>query len=222
MAKNANQLLLDLPLRPALGREDFFVTTANHQAVNAIDKWPDWPNPVLVLSGPSGSGKSHLGQVWRMATGADKITPQQLKIDDLPTLMQKGSLLVEDLPDQKLDETALFHLINMAREQKGFLLLTSQQPAAGWDIKLPDLASRLAAAGSARLNEPDDDLLRAIIIKQFSDRQLSVSEDTVSFMLARMERSAQAACELVEKIDKLAMQQKANITKRFVSGILNA
>lgn len=222
MAKNANQLLLDLPLRPALGREDFFVTTANHQAVNAIDKWPDWPNPVLVLSGPSGSGKSHLGQVWRMATGAEKTTPQQLNIDDVPNLMQKGALLVEDLPGPNLDETALFHLINFVREQKGFLLLTSQQPAAAWDVKLPDLASRLAAAGSARLNEPDDDLLRAIIIKQFSDRQLSISEDTVSFMLARMERSAQAACELVEKIDKSAMQQKANITKRFVSGILNA
>ena len=222
MAKNANQLLLDLPLRPALGREDFFVTPANHQAVNAIDKWPDWPNPVLVLSGPSGSGKSHLGQVWRMATGAEKITPQQLKIDDVPNLMQKGALLVEDLPGPNLDETALFHLINFVREQKGFLLLTGQQPAAAWNVKLPDLASRLAAAGSARLNEPDDDLLRAIIIKQFSDRQLSISEDTVSFMLARMERSAQAACELVEKIDKLAMQQKANITKRFVSGILNA
>ena len=221
MAKNANQLLLDLPLRPALGREDFFVTSANHQAVTAIDKWPDWPNPVLVLSGPSGSGKSHLGQVWRMAARADKATPQQLIIDDLPSLMQNGALLVEDLPGTNLDETALFHLINLAREQKGFVLLTSQTPAAKWQIKLPDLASRLSVAGSARLNEPDDDLLRAIIIKQFSDRQLSVTEDTVSFMLARMERSAQAACALVEKIDKLAMQQKANITKRFVSGILN-
>ncbi len=222
MAKNANQLLLDLPLRPALGREDFFVTTANHQAVNAIDKWPDWPNPVLVLSGPSGSGKSHLGQVWRMATGAAKASPQQLNIDDLPTLMEKGALLVEDLPGPNLDETALFHLINLVREHKGFLLLTSKQPAASWKISLPDLSSRLAVAGSARLNEPDDDLLRAIIIKQFSDRQLSVTEDTVSFMLARMERSAQAACALVDKIDTLAMQQKANITKRFVSGILNA
>lgn len=231
------QLVLDLPLRPALGRDDFFVSSANEQAVAAIDKWPDWPNPVQVLTGAQGSGKSHLAEVWRQASGAQKITAKQLDIEQLPFYLSNGALLVEDLPGEVgpgkavpgevgpgggLDETALFHLINLTREQGAFLLLTALKPPAQWNIQLADLASRLAAAGSVGLAEPDDVLLRAILIKQFSDRQITVDEAIISFMLARMERSAGAARDLVTKIDNEALRQKANVTRPFVSAIMNS
>ena len=236
------QLVLDLPLRPALGRDDFFVSSANEQAVAVIDKWPDWPNPVQVLTGAQGSGKSHLAEVWRQASGAQKITAKQLDIEQLPFYLSNGALLVEDLPGEvgpgeavpgeavpgkpvpggALNETALFHLINLTREQGAFLLLTALKPPAQWNIQLADLASRLAAAGSVGLAEPDDVLLRAILIKQFSDRQITVDEAIISFMLARMERSAGAARDLVTKIDNEALRQKANVTRPFVSAIMSS
>ncbi len=221
MGDVAKQLVLDLPFRPALGRDDFFVSPTNEQAVAAIDNWPDWPNPVMVLTGPQGCGKSHLGQVWRQASNAQKITVDQLIIEQLPHYLSGGALLVEDLPGTDLDETALFHLINLSKEQGAFLLLTALRPAATWGVQLADLSSRLAAAGSVGLSEPDDVLLRAILIKQFSDRQINVDEAIISFMLARMERSAGAARDLVAEIDREALRQKANVTRPFVSAIMN-
>jgi len=221
MANIPRQLALDLPFRPALGREDFFVAASNQQAVAAIDQWPDWPNPVMVLTGPPGCGKSHLGQVWRQTSAAQKITAEQLDIENLPAWLADGALLVEDLPGKSLDEKALFHLINLTKEQGACLLLTASIPPAHWDVSLPDLASRLAAAGSAVLSEPDDVLLRAILIKQFADRQINVDEAIISFMLTRMERSARAARDLVAKIDREALRQKANVTRPFVSAIMN-
>lgn len=226
MATIPQQLALDLPFRPALGRDDFFVAASNEQAVAAIDQWPNWPNPVLILNGPEGCGKSHLAEVWRHSSAANKVTAGKLKIEQLPSLLEAGALLVENLPREQssgenLDENALFHLINLTKEQGAFLLLTASQPAANWGVKLPDLKSRLAAAGSATLSEPDDALLRAILIKQFADRQINVDEAIISFMLTRMERSARAARGLVEEIDREALRQKANVTRPFVSAIMN-
>jgi len=221
MANIPRQLVLDLPFRPALGRDDFFVAPSNEQAVAVIDQWPDWPNPVLVLVGPQGCGKSHLSEVWRQASHAKKITADQLAVENLPTFLSDGALLVEDLPGSALDETALFHLINLTREQGAYLMLIATTPPPTWQVRLPDLASRLAAAGHVTLSEPDDTLLRAILIKQFADRQINVDEAIVSFMLTRMERSARAARDLVAEIDSEALRQKANVTRPFVSAIMN-
>ncbi len=221
MANIPRQLVLDLPFRPALGRDDFFVAPSNEQAVASIDQWPDWPNPVLVLVGPQGAGKSHLSEVWRQASHAQKITGEQLAVENLPTLLSDGALLVEGLPGSGLDETALFHLINLSREQGAYLMLTATTPPSAWQVRLPDLVSRLAAAGHVVLSEPDDTLLRAILIKQFADRQINVDEAIISFMLTRMERSARAARDLVAEIDKEALRQKANVTRPFVSAIMN-
>lgn len=220
MANIPQQLALELPFRPALGRDDFFVAPTNEQAVAAIDQWPNWPNRVLVMTGPEGCGKSHLGEVWRHSSAAKKINAEQLETEKLPSCLETGALLVEDLPGKNLDENALFHLINLTKEQGAFLLLTASKPAANWDISLPDLNSRLAAAGSATLIEPDDALLRAILIKQFADRQINVDEAIISFMLTRMERSASAARDLVDEIDREALRQKANVTRPFVSAIM--
>jgi len=221
LARSPQQMALDLPFRPALGRDDFFVAQSNEQAVATIDQWPDWPNPVLVLTGPQGCGKSHLAEVWRHTSGAQKTSAEHLQIKSLPSFLSDGALLVEDLPGSRLDETALFHLINLTREQGAYLLLTATRPPVLWDVQLPDLVSRLSAAGHVVLHEPDDVLLRAILVKQFADRQINVDDAIVSFMLTRMERSARAARELVAEIDREALRQKANVTRPFVSAIMN-
>jgi chromosomal replication initiation ATPase DnaA len=219
-ASGPEQYILDLPHLTALGRDDFLVTASNEAAVAAIERWPDWPNPVLVLCGPPASGKSHLGAVWQMMSGAARIDAMKLMRDAIPDLLSSGALLIEDAPSAALDEKALFHAINMAREIKGSILITAKEPPTAWQIALPDLASRLKAAGLTQLKTPDDELLRGLIVKQFADRQISVDERIVSYMLARMERSFEALRTLVAEIDRRALSEKAPVTRSFVSRIL--
>ena len=151
------QLPLDLPHRPALGREDFLVAEANQTAVAWIDLWPGWPQPALVLHGPPGSGKTHLGQVWRHSSGAAQPDAARLLADDPPDLLGDGTdLLLDDADrvvgqarDRDVVERRLLHLYNVVRERGGHLLLTARGAPARWDVRLPDLRSRLRAATCA-------------------------------------------------------------------------
>lgn len=216
----AQQLAFDLPHRSARGREDFLVSSSNEQAVAMIDRWPDWLAPALVLAGPPGSGKTHLAEVWRSMSGADRCGAQELCVDRIPSFLVKGGLVVEDLPGSTLNETALFHLINMARETQSSLLLTSRLGPSAWGIALKDLASRLRAIPVAILGEPDDALLRGLLVKLFADRQIAVDEAMLAFMLTRMERSAEAARLLVELIDRRSLEEGVGVSRSFVSRIL--
>src|SRR4051794_29920299 len=137
------QLALDLPYRPALGREDFLVGHANAEAVAFIDRWPHWPSRVLALTGPPGSGKSHLAEVWRERAGARLITCTDLSLARIPASIGEGALVIEDAPGERLDERALFHLLNLAREEGVFVVLTARLAPRAWAVELPDLVSRL-------------------------------------------------------------------------------
>jgi chromosomal replication initiation ATPase DnaA len=219
--KTAAQLVFDLPVRAALGREDFMVTEANRAAVEAVERWPDWDHPVLAIVGPPASGKSHLGKVWQALSGARQIAAHDLSVETGDEIMQSPAVLIEDAPSPGMDEKALFHAINLARERSHAILVTTRDDPAHWPVRLPDLASRLKAVRVARLNAPDDALLRAVLVKQFSDRQISVDEATVAYMLTRMERSFDAARTLVDEIDRQALAEKAAVTRNFVARLMS-
>lgn len=215
------QLALDLPVHSAFGREDFFVSAANAQAVEALENWPAWPLGKLVLSGPPGSGKSHLARIWAETTGAAVVQAKGLAHQDVAKLVPRG-LVIEDLPEASADdETAIFHAHNLAAQDGAPLLLTGRGPSAGWRLGLPDLASRVAAAMEVRLGPPDDNLLHALIIKLFADRQLDVRPNVLRQILARIDRSFVAAEEAVERIDKAALARKAAIGNRLVADVLH-
>jgi chromosomal replication initiation ATPase DnaA len=218
--RGTQQLALDLPHRIAHEREDFLVTPANEQAVSMVDQWPNWLNPALILVGPQGAGKTHLSEVWRSTAGAQSCHARDLSVEAVPSLLMKGALVVEDLPGEALDETALFHLINLARENQGFLLLTSRIHPVRWPVNLKDLASRIKAMPIAVLGEPDDALLRAILVKQFADRQIAVDEPTLAFMLSRMERSAASASQIVELIDQRSLAEGRGVNRGLIARIL--
>lgn len=216
----SRQLVLDLPLRTALGRDDFLVTPSNAAAVAMIDRYPDWPHYGAVLVGDAGSGKSHLLEVWRQASGARLVTAGQLSAEAPDRLLETGALAIDEAPGAALDERALFHLLNVARQTGGHVLIASETDPAHWAVQLPDLASRLRALPVARLDPPDDALLRGVLVKHFADRQIAVEEPVISYLMLRMPRSLAAARALVADLDALAMAEKSAVTRGLAGRVL--
>lgn len=221
-AASPKQLAFDIPHRPALGAEDFLVSNSNEAAVALVDRWPDWPAGAAVIAGPAGSGKSHLANVWRLRTKAEVLAAAAIFEPDVPKLASAGALVVEDLHCGTGSEQALFHLLNLVREQRLAILLTTAIEPGDLKIELPDLRSRLRALAVARISPPDDALLRAVLVKLFSDRQLNIDPAIIGFLLVRMERSMEAARRLVAEVDRLALAMHRGVTRTVASAALDA
>lgn len=219
MKGRGRQLVLELPHRQALGRDDFLVTESNSAAVALIDHWPDWPAHVATLIGPPGSGKSHLVEVWRQRSKATLVQAADVKVETAPEILASGAAAIEDAAPP-LDERGLFHLLNLAKQQDSSVLLTAETRPEQWKIALPDLLSRLKAIPVLEILPPDDALLRGVLVKLFFDRQIAAAESTISFMLARMPRSLGAARLLVAEIDRRALEERAEVTRPFVARVM--
>jgi chromosomal replication initiation ATPase DnaA len=215
----ARQLTLALAHRPALGAEDFFLSRSNELAVALIDSWPDWPQHGQLLLGPAASGKTHLVNVWRLRSGAAMIPAQALAADHLQQLDAQRPLAVEDI-DRGIDEELLFHLLNRMREGGGHLLLTARTGPAGMAIALKDLRSRLLALPQVGIEAPDDDLLRAVIIKQFADRQIEVDPPLIDYLMKRIERSLETVVRVVETLDRATLGTGRRITRQLARDVL--
>lgn len=203
----AQQLPFDLGSRSAYGREDFWVSACNAEAVAWLDRWPDWPGPLLVLAGPQGSGKTHLTHVFRQRLGDRAVV-----YDDIDRrLAAAGGYQLEQ---------ELFHAWTRARDGGHALLLTAQKPHQEWGLKLEDLRSRVAAAPEARLGAPDDELMAVVMTKMFADRQLAVSQDVIAYLLKRIERSFAAIGGIVATVDARALAEKRAVTIPLVRELL--
>jgi len=216
----ARQLTLDLDHAQSFAREDFLGGPTNAAALTLIDSWPDWPSRSVVLIGPEGSGKSHLAAIWAERSGARLIAGQSLDESDPPAALATGALVIEDLSDQGFNEKALFHLLNLAREDGADLLVTARTTPAAWRLRTPDLASRLKALPVIALAPPDDALLRAVLVKFFADRQLNVDEGLIGYVASRIERSFAAARSAVARLDAEALRQKRPVTRALAAEVL--
>ncbi len=216
--EKSSQLTLALGSWPSLAAADFVVTPSNRVARAWIERYPDWPTPLLVLHGPTGSGKTHLLHLWRQRTDATTIEAGQLTADALPALLGAARAVAIDFADADLarpgvfDERALLHLYNMMNDRRGHVLVAARIPAARWAVALPDLRSRLGASAGAAIEAPDDLLLAAVLAKLFADRQLRVPPDLVPYLAARIERSLAAAAKMVDDLDRKAMDTRRSIT----------
>ena len=214
------QLVLALDHAESFAREDFLSGSCNAAALAQIERWPDWGAQALVLVGPEGCGKSHLAGIWAANAGARFLAARALAPTLVPTALATGAVVIENLGPGEFDERALFHLLNLAREERAFVLLTARSAPAGWPIGLADLASRLKALPVATLTAPDEALLRAVLVKLFADRQLAVDESLIGYLAKRIERSLAAARSVVAALDQEAMRQKRPLTRALAAEIL--
>lgn len=214
------QLALLLPHAESFAREDFLQGPCNEAALALVEAWPDWPNRVMMLVGEPGSGKSHLASIWVERAGARAVAARALSIDSVPDALATGALLVEDVDPASVDQHALFHLLNLARERSADMLLTARTLPANWTLEVRDLASRLRALPVVKLLAPDDELLRALIVKFCTDRQMVLDESVVSYLVPRIERSIAAARRTVEALDIEALRLGRPVTRALAVEVL--
>src|SRR5262249_10950270 len=169
----------------------------------------------MLLVGPQASGKSHLAAIWADLAGARSTTAHALSAAAVPGALATGALVVEDLRPAEFDERALFHLLNLAREEQAYVLITARIAPSALEIELRDLRSRLRALPIASLQPPDDQLFRALIVKFCADRQLAVDEQVVSYLTTRLERSYAAARQAVDRLDRESLRQGRPVTRAF-------
>lgn len=223
----SDQLAFNLPAREALARDSFFVSPSNRLAVATLDNADGWPSGKLVLTGPKGAGKTHLAHVWAGERGATILPAADLAGADIPTLAAARFVVVEDadqiphLPNQRETEEAFFHLHNLLLAEGGRLLITATAAPHHWGLGLPDLASRMDGTTVAKLNEPDDALLSAMLVKQFDDRQLAVPAALIPYLVKRITRSAQAVRDVVAALDTAALQARKPVSQKLAAQVLD-
>jgi chromosomal replication initiation ATPase DnaA len=214
------QLAFALPHAESLTRDNFLEGPTNAAGLALIDSWPDWPNRIMLLVGPEGSGKSHLAAIWAEEAGARSTSAHALTSAEVPVALATGALAVEDLKSSDFDERALFHLLNLAREDAASVLITARVPPSALQIELRDLRSRLRAVPTVSLLPPDDRLFRALIVKFCADRQLTVDETVVSYLATRIERSYAAVRQAVELLDTEALRLGRPVTRALAAELL--
>ncbi|ODS03307.1 hypothetical protein AUC71_10355 [Methyloceanibacter marginalis] len=216
---SVDQLTFDLPHRAALGAEDFLVSDCNVAVVKLVDAWPDWQAPVQLLIGRPRAARP-ISCACAGRSGAVALDPAHLGIALLDRLVSGSSIVVEDADRAGYDEKTLFHLLNLAREKRLFVLLTARVSPNRWDTSLADLTSRLSAVPVTEIGTPDEALLRTVMLKQFADRQLDIDPKVLAFLALRIDRSLEAAAAAVEAVDRAALRSGRKISRQLVAEAL--
>jgi chromosomal replication initiation ATPase DnaA len=218
-ALRPRQLLLALEHAESFAREDFLEGPSNAAALTLVESWPDWPSRIMALTGPEGAGKSHLASIWAEASGARRLSARHLSETDVPAALATGALVLEDLELGAFDERALFHLINLSREEQAFVLVTGREPPGNFGVSIRDLASRLRAIPSVTLQPPADALLRLVMVKLAADRQIALDETVVNYVANRIERSFAAVRAAVARLDEESLRRHRPVTRALAADL---
>ncbi len=210
------QLVMPFGPSTSYAPEDFIAGDANAEALQLIERWPDWPYSMVLVHGPEGCGKTHLAHVFAARTKAHFIAPSRIGATPADMLLTGNHAWVIDDIGAVADAPALAQLINHARARGDYVLMTAREPASSLPFTLPDLRSRLLALPTVAVGPPDDALLMGLIAKQFADRQLRIPPDILARAVQHIERSYEAAQGFVRALDALSLERGKPITAALV------
>ena len=217
--KDLNQLLFKFKNLKNYNSEDFFVSESNFFAFNLVINWPNWGKNILNIYGEKYSGKSHLSVIFQNKFGANKIDAKNLNDNFLTQFKTHQNLIIENF-DENIDEKNMYSLINVVDRDNKFILINSTTPINQMNIKLKDLISRLNNCIFAKIDNPDDDLIYAILIKNFSDKQLQIKKNYIEYIIKNIDRSYEKIYEFINKIDQTSLKKKRPIDLKIIKEVL--
>jgi len=214
-----NQLLLELDHKKNFNEHDYYLSKSNYYAYSLIEKWPKWEKKILNISGETFSGKTHLANIFKSKTNALLINADKIDNAIFKKIKLYESLIIDNF-DKKCDESLIYSIFNLVDQDNKYMLINSLTPINEIQFKLPDMISRSKNCLSAKIESPDDDLIFAIILKNFSDRQIKVEKKIIEFIINRIDRSYSKICEFIYKIDELSLKKKKPINLKTIKEIL--
>ena len=207
-----NQLLLKFDLKKNYKDEDFYVSKSNFYAYNLINKWPKWEKNILNICGEKFSGKTHLTNIFLKKFKGVKIEAKNFKNENLKDLKIYENIILDNF-EKKVDERLIYSLFNIVDQDNKFLIINSLIPINEINFQLEDLRSRTKNCLVTKINKPDDELMFALILKNLSDRQITIDKKLIDFIIKRIDRSYGKICEFIYKIDEISLKKKK--TNRF-------
>ena len=214
-----NQLLLELDYKTNFNEHDFYLSKSNSYAFNFINRWPDWEKKILNISGEKFSGKSHLANIFKLKSKAFLVKGNKIDDSIFKCLKLYESIIIDDFEECN-EEELLYSIFNLIDQDNKYLLINSLKPINKIKFKLPDLASRSKNCLYAEIENPDDELLFAIILKNFSDRQIKIEKKIINFIISRVDRSYRKIDEFIYKVDELSLKKKKPINLKTIKEIL--
>ena len=217
--KSLNQLLLDFDYEENFKDDDFYVGKSNFYTFTLINKWPNWDKNFLNISGEKFSGKTHLTNIFLKKFSGVRIESSSLNDDNLKTIKPHQNIVLENL-SSNINEKLIYSLFNIIDQDNKFLVITSSTPITEIDFKLEDLKSRTKNCLLAKIENPDDELMFALILKNLSDRQIVLDKKLIDFIIKRVERSYGKIFEFIYKIDKISLKKKKAIDFKIINEAL--
>jgi len=217
--KSLNQLLLDFDYQQNFREDDFYVGKSNFYPFELINNWPKWEKNFLNISGEKFSGKTHLTNIFLKKFNGIRIESSLLTDENLKIIKPYQNVVLEDL-DLQVNEKLMYSLFNIIDQDNKFLIITSLKPVAEINFKLEDLKSRTKNCLLAKIENPDDELMFALILKNLSDRQITLDKKLIDFIIKRVERSYGKIFEFIYKIDRISLKKKKSIDFKIINEAL--
>ena len=214
-----NQTLLKFELEQNFTYDDFFVSKCNYFAFRLIESWPKWEKNILNIYGEKFSGKSHLSEIFKKKNKAVIIKNNEINEEFFKKIRFYENIILDNL-EYINDENILYSIINFVEQYNKYLIVNSINPINTLDFTLPDLKSRLKNCIYAKIEKPDDDMIFALILKHFSDRQIKIEKKIIEYISKRIERSYGKILEFIYKVDQYSLINKKPVDYKSIKKIL--
>ena len=219
--KDLNQLLLNFEYKQNFKDEDFYVSNSNYYAFNLINSWPKWEKNFLNICGEKYSGKTHLSNIFLKKFKGIKIDANSFENKNLKEIKIYENVILDNL-GQNVDERLIYSLFNIIDQDNKYLIINSLIPVSKISFNLEDLRSRTKNCLVAKIDKPEDDLMFALILKNFSDRQITIDKKLIDFIIKRVDRSYGKIFEFIYKIDEISLKRKKSIDFKIIKEVLRA